>query len=210
MNTNFASVMPPVFNPELYVKQRLCCEFSLNRLTQCRYYYSMRIFLMSFLMFTISHLSYAEESARKLTIADRTPQIRSFPCSKCHRNFKPENFGGHNAKEHAGIFFKHMPEVKNCTLCHSTQRPDQLNLQDGTLISYNENPKLCGQCHGKIAFQWELGRHGKDVGSWGGDKTRWTCTECHHPHAPKFPSMDSVAQPHESPYVIKKEKEHHE
>jgi hypothetical protein len=84
-----------------------------------------------------------------------------------------------------------------------------LNLQEGTLISYNETVKICGQCHGKVAYNWSLGSHGKNSGNWrGGTRNRWTCTQCHNPHAPKFPKMEAIMTPYQSPNVIEKGNHH--
>lgn len=101
--------------------------------------------------------------------------------------------------------FKHMPEHTDCRVCHSSKQPDRLNLLDGTLIGYDEMPRLCGQCHGKIEFEWGKGLHGKTVGSWRDQRSRLLCAECHEPHAPKFRSMEAIATPVQSKYVIPKE-----
>lgn len=130
--------------------------------------------------------------------------MKFFPCLKCHQSYRAD-FSENSAEKHPNMVFKHMPEVKECRLCHSTVKPNQLNLLDGTIVKIDEMSQLCGQCHGKIEYDWGRGLHGKITGSWRDKRSRLLCSECHNPHAPKFPFMEAVSTPFQSEYVIPKE-----
>jgi hypothetical protein len=101
----------------------------------------------------------------------------------------------------------HMKEVAQCTLCHSERAPRDLNLLDGTLISFSDSSKLCGQCHGIRLNEWEQGIHGKQQGGWKYSSTQTpkiSCVSCHDPHAPKFPFMVPIAAPKQHGFLIRK------
>lgn len=104
----------------------------------------------------------------------------------------------------------HMPEIKECSFCHSSKSPNQLNLLDGTQIHFEETYKLCAQCHGKIIYDWQHGIHGRLTGRWDGEKSIYSCTLCHNAHDPKFKSMNSTAKPIAPKYVIQKSKSRQE
>lgn len=103
--------------------------------------------------------------------------------------------------------FKHMPGVEDCLLCHSSDSPDRLNLMDGTLVQIDEMYRVCGQCHGKVEYEWERNLHGKITGGWKAERVRWICGQCHDPHSPKFKPMEASEGPRLSPYVIRKDHE---
>ena len=136
----------------------------------------------------------------QIKIPSRKKKIENYPCKTCHRTglskkyaFSPKDLEAiQKIEDHEGMIYEHMPEVWDCFLCHHSKKPNSLNLLDGTPISYNEVSTLCAQCHGIIKRDWNEGLHGKQIGSWGGEKTRSACTECHDAHHPKFPNMQAV------------------
>ena len=165
------------------------------------------ILLASVPLMVIVNLGADEWRDPDVTLLSRTPKLKTFPCTKCHQQLRLGVFSeNEKVKEHTGLTFKHMAEVRECKICHNPHNPDQLILADGTPVSYDEMPRVCGQCHGKIEYEWNRGMHGKQVGSWNGQKIRWMCAECHEPHAPKFRSYEAVATPFLSDYVIRKVK----
>lgn len=103
------------------------------------------------------------------------------------------------------IVMKHMPEGKNCIICHRPSKPDHLLLRDGSRIELKQVTLLCGQCHSIKYGQWSEGKHGKVTGSWmPGKQKRSSCIECHNPHAPKFPQYEAKLPP----VIGGKEKKH--
>jgi hypothetical protein len=145
-----------------------------------------------------------------VTILSRLPSLKTFPCSKCHTGYRIGEYQPQGVKQaefetkHPGMVFRHMEEVRECRTCHHPYRPDSLVGHDGTEIPFDQMQKVCGQCHGKIEYDWNRGLHGKQTGSWQGAKSRWTCAQCHNPHAPKFPLMEAVDSKPVPPAVIRR------
>ena len=96
-------------------------------------------------------------------------------------------------RPHTELKFDHYKSIKNCFLCHNQKDPDSLLLITKEVISFDQSFKLCSQCHGEKSRDWEMGMHGRQIGSWKGTKFRSTCTDCHNPHHPKFPQI--IADP---------------
>ncbi len=88
-----------------------------------------------------------------------------------------------------------------CLDCHDVDNRDKLVKLNGELLSFNESELLCGECHGPILRDWEIGIHGKTVGFWDpirGDEeqtVRLLCVECHQPHRPTFSPQQPMAPP---------------
>lgn len=170
--------------------------------------FSQKYFFIYFLI--LLNFSSSEGQANNTyQVLARTNKIESFPCSKCHKNYKigPVEAVGY-VKDHPNMVFEHMPEVKTCSLCHDAKLPNNLNLLTGIKISLNDSSQLCGQCHGKVEYLWSLGQHGRLGGQWSGVKTQLACTACHNPHRPKFQAMTAVMPPHRSEFIIKKGEAH--
>lgn len=169
--------------------------------------FSKKFFFISFIV--LLNFSVPEGIASSdYEVLPRTNKIEKFPCTKCHKTYKLGLVESSLNKDHPKLVFQHMPEVKNCALCHDAQNPNRLNLLTGVKISLDETFRLCGQCHGKIEYSWALGQHGRLGGSWSGMKTQLSCTACHDPHRPKFQPMTTVMTPHRSEFVIKKGDSH--
>lgn len=88
---------------------------------------------------------------------------------------------------------------RRCYNCHDLKARDQLVLDDGTLVSFDQVERLCAKCHGTTFRDWQRGSHGKTMGYW--DKSRGkphhlTCTQCHDPHAPAFDKFQPLPGPH--------------
>ena len=136
----------------------------------------------------------AKASSVKLVVSPRQDQLKNFPCSECHANIeeatKKELPATHRTKE-----FKHFEGIKQCDTCHNLADMDRLFLVKGDAVSFNDSPKLCGQCHSEKLRDWKTGAHGKHVGNWNGNKTRYSCADCHDPHRPGWQPMSTVAAP---------------
>jgi hypothetical protein len=123
-----------------------------------------------------------------------TPGI--FPCSRCHEDVRT---GGKDSLRttssfHSDVELQHVPGGW-CFDCHSRSDRDSLQLADGTLVSFEESYRLCGQCHGTILRQWKNGIHGKRTGNWTGEKQHLLCVHCHGPHDPPFKPINPLPPP---------------
>lgn len=149
------------------------------------------LFCFGIVAILVAPLSLSLSWGDDVNIVPRTDHLNFWPCKQCHVKFKntgdPQNSHNHT--------YKHMEEVKNCLFCHSIENPERLHLRDGTVITFDEGPRLCGQCHGEKYSTWGMGLHGLQNGTWNGSKTRLSCPECHNPHAPQFPKMEAVPVP---------------
>ncbi len=88
-----------------------------------------------------------------------------------------------------------------CLNCHDDEDRNKLVKLNGETITFNESHLLCGECHGSILTDWDLGIHGKTTGYWDPDadtensSRRLLCVECHNPHAPAFAPMKALPPP---------------
>ncbi|MBT3980804.1 MAG: hypothetical protein HOE90_05575 [Bacteriovoracaceae bacterium] len=143
----------------------------------------------------IVSLLFVGQALAQVVIDDRTFSVPNFPCMKCHSEIKTSTPTFPLPKPHEDLKFKHMEDVKNCKLCHDQNDRDKLRLINEKKISFNDSHLLCIQCHGEKGPDFRSGAHGKQVGSWEGVKHRYTCVECHNPHAPKFPQWKADPPP---------------
>ena len=163
-----------------------------------------RLYIINAALFLIGIASANAESVYVYKVMPRVQDLHTYPCQRCHKTFKPGRMEREMQAPHADFVFKHMEEVRKCTFCHSSSSPNQLNLLDGTLISYNEIYRLCGQCHGKVKYNWEHGMHGSLAGHWDGERTIFNCSICHNPHSPKFEPMEPKPNEYTPKYLIHK------
>lgn len=161
--------------------------------------------LMLWGMNLISPELSAYETVGPYRLDPRDRLIKGYPCSSCHKNYKRGFVALGPVKDHENLVFKHMPEVHQCDLCHSNQRPNDLHLLDGTIVGVNESYKVCAQCHGNRAFDWEAGMHGRITGYWNGDRSITNCASCHDPHSPKFKSFEAIPLTHIPKFLIRKD-----
>jgi hypothetical protein len=142
-----------------------------------------------------------------------------FPCQACHRKElrgkssqidKVNSFLGNYLRApdprprtlvrmHRDIELKH-GKWQWCLSCHETDERNYLKLINGEMITFEESYRLCGQCHGMIYRDWELGIHGRRVGHWNGKKLYVLCVHCHDPHSPKFRKIISEDPPRPPSY----------
>ncbi|MDP2729469.1 MAG: c-type cytochrome [Dehalococcoidales bacterium] len=77
-----------------------------------------------------------------------------------------------------------------CLICHSGTHMGMLRLFDGTELSPEDSPKLCGQCHSAHYAAWQEGTHGIVAGR--EERTglpivvKPKCADCHEPHQPQM------------------------
>jgi hypothetical protein len=115
-----------------------------------------------------------------------------FPCSQCHPgpgDAKRRELAFHDEIQST---FTHDSENRWCLDCHDNANRDMLHLSSGSLLTFAESYRLCGQCHGDKYRDWRAGVHGKRVGMWDGSKTYFLCVNCHNPHSPRFRAIVEV------------------
>ncbi len=120
-------------------------------------------------------------------------------CSTCHTT-RPPNLAlraGEDLKEfHQGLAYAHGGQ--SCLSCHNSDNYDTLRRADGTPVEYPRTIELCAQCHGPQYRDFQAGAHGGMTGHWDlsrGPRERNTCTDCHDPHAPAYPTLRPVFAP---------------
>ncbi len=142
-----------------------------------------KMFIILLLVYGVGlrvHVVMAED-----IITDRTKQLEFYPCSKCHANVDKNSIVDKESSHHK-ISINHMTQYNKCGLCHGDPVSNQLTLIGGGMITFKQSYKVCQQCHGEKGRDWELGIHGKFSGKWNGLRSKYTCTDCHDPHDPKY------------------------
>jgi hypothetical protein len=118
-----------------------------------------------------------------------------YPCSDCHAEMEVDLERRELEEMHDDIQLHHGPEDRWCFDCHNPDDRDSLRLANGSLISFEESYRLCGQCHGTIYRDWREGIHGRREGYWNGAKSYQLCAHCHNPHAPRFAAIEPLPPP---------------
>lgn len=124
-------------------------------------------------------------------------------CMTCHATRRPEPANGEGGRQpvafHPGLRYAHGSQ--SCLSCHNAADYDSLRRADGRAVPFAEAQLLCGQCHGSQTRDYLHGSHGGMNGYWDtsrGPRTRNTCTDCHDPHAPAYPSWTPVFAPRDA------------
>lgn len=138
----------------------------------------------------------------RVVVLEHIRTSANHPCSKCHANIAARAVAKPPRRPHDGLRLAHMENIGDCYQCHSRQDRDQLVLLSGKQVAFSETPKLCGQCHSRQYKDWQTGAHGKQTGSWRGTRHRFTCAQCHDPHAPKRPTVQALPPPPRPPLGI--------
>jgi len=133
-------------------------------------------------------------------VVDFHGQSVGVACMTCHTSKTPNLEAGAGGVVptgfHQGLVYQHGGQ--SCLSCHNSQDYDALRLADGRKLAFADAQKLCQQCHGPQARDYLIGAHGGMNGYWDktkGARTRNTCTDCHDPHAPKYPQWTPVFAP---------------
>ncbi len=119
------------------------------------------------------------------------------PCNECHKLFDSPPVERRTLTQHTGILFSHGMNNR-CFNCHDRKNRERLVMHDGSLLGFDEVPRLCSQCHGTVYRDWQEGTHGKTMGSWdetSGKQHRLNCNDCHDPHAPAYKPIEPLPGP---------------
>jgi hypothetical protein len=119
------------------------------------------------------------------------------PCGTCHRT-RPSDPAAAVAPDefHEGLAYAHGAQA--CISCHDPADYDRLRLADGCALPFAVSMRLCRQCHGTQARDYDAGAHGGWTGHWDlrrGPRERLHCIHCHDPHAPAYPQMLPTFRP---------------
>ena len=132
----------------------------------------------------------------QVTVMPRTPELREFPCvEQCHVDLEVNSNVRQLELFHTRRGVVHGETMFWCTFCHDAKNLDQLTLQDGTHVTFDDSHRLCGQCHGDKRRDWSNGVHGLQSGQWNGAIVRRNCPVCHDPHAPRRPTFTALPPP---------------
>jgi len=130
-----------------------------------------------------------------------TPTVRvagfDMKCMECHALFESRPETARRLTQHAHIVLDHGLNDR-CFNCHDNAKRDRLSLRGDRTIPFSQVARLCAKCHGPTYRDWEMGIHGRTMGSWdqlSGVQQRLICSECHDPHAPAFPSFFPLPGP---------------
>lgn len=118
-------------------------------------------------------------------------------CMECHRFFQPERESARQLVQHMHIVMDHGLNDR-CANCHDRVNANRLALRGEETVPFDESARLCAKCHGPTYRDWQHGMHGKTTGHWDtshGYSHRFTCVECHDPHAPAFAPMPPLPGP---------------
>lgn len=118
-------------------------------------------------------------------------------CNECHRLFASPAEEHFPLMQHTEIKFNHGLNNR-CFNCHDRKNRERLAMRDGTLLTFEQVPSLCSQCHGTVYRDWQAGTHGKTMGSWDastGMQRRLSCNECHDPHSPAYKPIAPLPGP---------------
>lgn len=99
-------------------------------------------------------------------------------------------------------------DKNNCKKCHIQNSSKSLIKLTGEPSIVEKTPEICGQCHGIMKRNWEVGTHGKRINSWTKSGEKLICTKCHDPHKPKFPKFVAKPPPKRPKFGIPKGHEH--
>jgi len=119
------------------------------------------------------------------TVGERVDKLFFYPCADCHefmdansnvRDLEVEE--GHPAElEHGnGLFW--------CFSCHDAADYGRLKTPLSETIDFDSGYRVCHSCHSGKYQDWTYGGHGKRVADWRGERTLYSCVECHNPHHP--------------------------
>jgi len=126
-------------------------------------------------------------------VDDANGKPARIPCRVCHDRLEPKDENRYALRIggfHAGVAIEHGDLT--CRSCHEPPRFEGFRLQDGRPVAYADVMRLCAQCHGLQARDWQRGLHGGMTGHWdrdSGPRTRNHCIDCHHAHRPAIPRM---------------------
>jgi hypothetical protein len=123
------------------------------------------------------------QGAPDFQVVPRKEELFFYPCDQCHATMEPN-------PEIRILDTFHDSEIDHglgqiwCLSCHALEDYNQLQTLLGHPVDLNDAHLVCGGCHSRKHRDWTFGAHGKRVSNWQGERTLYSCTHCHNPHAP--------------------------
>ncbi|MCP4924195.1 MAG: hypothetical protein GY915_09275 [bacterium] len=150
--------------------------------------------LMEHISVPVESTTFQGTALQPFLVMKRDQKINRFPCTDCHKNGKTLL---NQPNPHGDVQLKHASkEVMDCATCHNTAKAMNLKTLQGNSVSFNHAYNNCKQCHSSQAKDWAGGAHGKRLKTWSGSRIVFSCTECHSPHKPAFPTRwPSITMP---------------
>ncbi len=120
-------------------------------------------------------------------------------CMDCHQIFDGARRYEDRLMQHTDIDLDHGEALEGrCLVCHAEKDRNRLAIHGEKTVSFDEVSQLCGKCHGPAYRDWQGGMHGRTTGSWdpeSGRQSRLQCTDCHHPHRPRYGQIAPLPGP---------------
>jgi hypothetical protein len=151
----------------------------------------------------------AATDVSQLQLKERALPKRAELCQFCHtpknRNFIKKSHT--TSREHEQISNIHGKKEMSCNSCHDINNRNYLISTSSFPANFKNSSPVCAGCHMDRYRDWSIGIHGKRTGGWKQPKIQYNCIDCHSPHSVKFPQMQTVEDPYQSPLVIPKTKD---
>lgn len=127
-----------------------------------------------------------EPSAQaSFSVGERLDKLYFYPCADCHAFMDPNTEvreldveEGHPAK------IEHGDGQIWCLSCHGSADYGQLRNLLAEPVDFDQGFRVCSGCHSQKFRDWTYGGHGKRAANWRGERTLYSCVECHNPHEP--------------------------
>ena len=122
-------------------------------------------------------------NAPQISVLPRKNDLFFYPCDQCHESMEPNpEIRSLNAMHDSNL--EHGRGRIWCLSCHDLDNRNYLKTLLNELVDFDEAYLVCGGCHANRHKDWSFGAHGKRLANWQGERTQYSCPQCHDPHSP--------------------------